>query len=267
MSTSKTQLRDDGYVLAREVLSPEDIQDVLRACALPFERLAGHADIENTRVCSWSDLHALMRSVKWWNQHAFLQALRASQSDARILRAATGPNLIATLQSLGLGAPAVALKPFPILLADDLFVDGGYNLRPFHQEWPVMQGSTDGVVVWIALHDIDDSHHALEVIPGSHEHGVLQYERSKCGTQVVQNELPERKPKRLHIKGGDAVVFSAFTCHRTSPVGAGFRASLTIRFNNLEAPDYAERLFPDPSKLEIQREPLDGFRPSKIVRS
>jgi hypothetical protein len=85
---------------------------------------------------------------------------------------------------------------------------------------------------------------------------VLPYEVSRCGSRVLDGVL-KMQPRRLDLRRGDLVVFSAFTVHRSSPEGNSLRAAVSIRFNDLAAPSFVERAFPDTSSFSISRKPLD----------
>ena len=257
----------DGYFVAPNVLGLEEVANVNRALALPVRRLCESMGLPTPVDGDRESLHQAMVALKDHNQTAYLNAIKISQNHHAILGVPGKPALIEALKTAGLEEPVVSLKPFPVMVSDALHIEGGYNLRPFHQEWPVMQGSSDGVICWIALHDITEEHNALHLIPGTHDKGMRSYHRTKCGTGIVPEELPDTEPVRLEIKAGDAVIFSCFTAHGSSPIGGGFRSALTIRFNNLAASDFIERGYPDPSRVEIERQPENMHAPDHIIRS
>lgn len=249
----------DGFHIARQVL-PKSFLDavehaVFEPVALQAEYVLGH---RFTLRDPLSTRHALMRELKTRAPDRYLGALKVSQLDGAVLSASAQPALLAVLKDLGLRHPVVALKPYPIVIAPDLHFEGGYNIRPPHQEWPVMQGSHNGLVVWFPLHDVTNEHSSIEMYPGSHLHGVLPYEVSRCGSRVQESVLPMR-PVRLEMRRGDLAVFSAFTVHRSSPEGNALRAAISIRFNDLAEPGFIERAYPDTSSFSISREPLDDL--------
>jgi ectoine hydroxylase-related dioxygenase (phytanoyl-CoA dioxygenase family) len=249
--------RQDGYHVARQVL-PQSYLDTLEHAV--FEPIALQAEhVLGRRFTTRDSLRArqaLMVELKAKAPDRYLNALKVAQLDVAVLSAAAQPALQSLLRSLGLRHPVVALKPYPILIAAELHFEGGYNIRPPHQEWPVMQGSHNGVVVWFPLHDVGDDHSSLELYPGSHLGGVLPYEVSRCGSRVLESALTVQ-PQRLDLRRGDLVAFSAFTVHRSSPEGDALRAAFSIRFNDLAEPGFIERGYPDTSSFSIAREPLD----------
>jgi len=247
----------DGFHVARQVL-PAAFLDALEFAV--FEPIALQAQHVLGRRFSMQDplaqRQALMVELKAKAPERYLNALKVSQLHPTVLGAAASPELNAVLHTLGLRQPIVALKPYPIVIAPDLFFENGYNIRPPHQEWPVMQGSHNSLVVWFPLHDVGDEHSSIEMYPGSHLHGVLPYEVSRCGSRV-KDEVLTMEPVRLDLRRGDLVAFSSFTVHRSSPEGKSLRAAVSIRFNDLAEPGFVDRAYPDTSSFSISREPLD----------
>jgi len=267
MTTQYEQFCEDGYFVAKSVLDADTVQNVMAALARPFAHLCRQNGLPDIHIGDDDSLHQGMIALKENNQKAYMNALKLGQNDPSVLAVPAQPGVRAALREAGVDEPVVSLKPFPVMISDALHIEGGYNLRPFHQEWPVMQGSSDAVVCWIALHDVTEAHNALHLIPGTHKDGMLDYERTKCGTGILQELLPDVDPLRMEIKAGDAVVFSTFLAHGSSPIGGALRQALTIRFNNAAAADFIERGYPDPSRIEIERQPENLHRPTRIVRA
>jgi hypothetical protein len=248
---------EQGFHIARQVL-PGSFLDALEFAV--FEPLALQAQHVLGRRFSLEDpldvRQAVMVELKERAPERYLSALKVAQLHPTVLGAASNPELGAVLRDLGLRMPVVALKPYPIVIAPDLFFENGYNIRPPHQEWPVMQGSHNSLVVWFPLHDVGSEHSSIEMFPGSHLNGVLPYEVSRCGSKVHEEALT-MQPVRLDLRRGDLVAFSSFTVHRSSPEGDSLRAAISIRFNDLAEPSFVERAYPDTSSFSISREPLD----------
>jgi len=259
ISVESMSYQTNGYHVARQVL-PHGYLDELEAAV--FEPIALQAQYVLGKRFDCADplaiRQAIMAELKEVAPERYLNALKVSQHHPAVLSAAGQPQLTAVLRAMGLRQPIVALKPYPIVIAPNLFFENGYNIRPPHQEWPVMQGSHNGVVVWFPLHDVGDEHSSIEMFPGSHLGGVLPYEVSRCGSKVMPEALT-MDPVRLDLRRGDLVAFSAFTVHRSSPEGNALRAAVSIRFNDLADPSFIERTYPDTSSFSISREPLDDL--------
>jgi ectoine hydroxylase-related dioxygenase (phytanoyl-CoA dioxygenase family) len=72
--------------------------------------------------------------------------------------------------------------------ADSLKIPNGYFGLDAHQDFPSVQGSIDGFVVWVPLVDIDLNRYPLEVIPQSHKNGILPSFEHNDSTWVVKPE-------------------------------------------------------------------------------
>lgn len=257
LATDLASYRRDGYLIARDALPAAFLDDMERAIFEPIALQARHVLGRDFSVRDpLPERQRIMAELKQAAPERYLSALKVAQLDPRILASAAQPALLATLRGLGLRSPVVSLKPYPIVIAPNLFFENGYNIRPAHQEWPVMQGSRNGLVIWFPLHDIASEHSSLEMYPGSHLRGVLPYEVSRCGSRTRDDAL-DIEPVRLELRRGDFVAFSCFTVHRSSPDGDSLRAAISIRYSDLQEPSFIERAFPDTVTYRITREPLD----------
>ena len=58
-----------------------------------------------------------------------------------------------------------------------------------HQDWPQIQGSKDGVGIWIALHDLGKNSGRLEIAENSHKEGVRQHKPDHItGSMVLDDD-------------------------------------------------------------------------------
>ncbi len=245
---------DKGYFIAEQVLGRSEIQSLITAISRPVVHLCKSHGLVQPSGQDLKSLHEALKALKQYDIDLYLSALKASQQDPSVLAITAHPRLLQALAAIDVTEPTVALKPFPVLLSNDLHIEGGYNVRPLHQEWSVMRGSRDGVVCWIPLHDITERHNSLILCPSSHHKGVRPFERTLCGTGVTQDALPHQAPVRLSPKAGDAVIFSCFTVHGTSEQGEDLRIAISIRYNNLAASDFIRRGYYSPIRLVIDRE-------------
>ncbi len=247
---------EHGYLVLNGILDHDFIDALREAILLPLTLMErDRLGSDMSRAPDEVALQSALRDLKQKDGKAYINALKASQNDPRILAASDNAGIRKALGIAGILHPVIALKPFPILIAEELFIDGGYNIRPAHQEWPVMQGSHNAAVVWFPLHDLTEGHSSLEVFPGSHLNGVLDYEPSQCGSKILDSRLNE--PTELALNKGDLVIFSAFTAHRSAPSAAKLRIAMSLRYNDLADKSFIERGYPDNSKTTITRDPID----------
>ncbi len=149
------------------------------------------------------------------------------------------------------------------IMADELKIpDGYFGLLP-HQDYPSVQGSLDGVVVWLPLVDVDRNNYPLEVIPGSHLGGVLPATENNNSTWVTDDSrFGEDAYVPVEVNVGDVVFMSMFTVHRSSCRGTPgrVRLALSTRFDNAEESTFIERCYPSAYVRTVHREQyFQGF--------
>ncbi len=107
----------------------------------------------------------------------------------------------------------------------------------FHQDasyWPLSPART--VTVWLAVDASDEENGAMEVIPGSHRHGAIPFERSDANEdnvldQTVPNAERFGQPVPIKLAAGEISVHSDLLLH-----GSGAnrsrrrRCGLTLRY-------------------------------------
>jgi ectoine hydroxylase-related dioxygenase (phytanoyl-CoA dioxygenase family) len=261
MPITENNYAKNGYAIFKNVLSDADLARIEDAIFKPFEVLSRTlCSAELKQGASYSEKLACLTEIKKNNAKHYLNALKVSQNDPVILSMSAHVGIHKALKSLGQKYPVVSLKPYPIVLANDIFIPNGYNVRPEHQEWPVMQGSHNAVVVWFPLHDVAQDGSGIDIFPGSHQHGVLDYDVSLCGSRVKPEIVASfQDPHKIVLSKGDLVAFSAFAVHRSSGDTSQLRVALSIRFNDLESESFSGRGYPDNSTFSIQREPIDSL--------
>ncbi len=143
------------------------------------------------------------------------------------------------------------------IMAKELEIPGGYFGLVPHQDFPSVQGSLDGVVVWIPLVDVDRNNYPLEVIPGSHFEGVLPAkEHSNSTWETDTSRYVEEDYMPVEVNVGDVVFMSVFTIHRSSRRGRAGRLRLaaSTRFDNADEETFIERSYPTAYTRTVQRE-------------
>ena len=137
----------------------------------------------------------------------------------------TSSTILGLLKDIGLEEPSIAVRPVVHVIAPDLKIPHGYHLTPPHQDWTFVQGSIDSVTIWIPLMDVPVDHHPLQVWPGSHKKGLLEYRAFECGQEVLPEYVDENSFVSVPVKAGDAICFSSLLVHKTSRQG---RSKLTL---------------------------------------
>jgi ectoine hydroxylase-related dioxygenase (phytanoyl-CoA dioxygenase family) len=112
-------------------------------------------------------------------------------------------------------------------------------LFDWHQDYPYIQDSPDGIVIWMALHDVDENGGCLRVIPSSHKLGLLPVRvtdptnargNRAASISIADKSAFEQLPTlQVPMKAGDALVFSTLLLHASS-ANRSTRARWTIQF-------------------------------------
>jgi len=118
-------------------------------------------------------------------------------------------------------------------------------LFEWHQDYPFIQDSEDGVVFWLALHDVDETNGWLRLIPGSHKLGVLPvnvtdpqgagasraHSMEIADTSVADSMAALNAP----VPMGDVLVFNTLLLHASNPNrSTRTRWTIQYRYGNFE---------------------------------
>jgi len=108
----------------------------------------------------------------------------------------------------------------------------------WHQDasyWPLTPSKT--VTVWLAIDDTDIENGAMQVIPGSHRHGQISFERSSAEENNVLNQTVRAAesygdaPVAFELKAGQMSLHSDLLLHGSEPnLSNRRRCGLTMRF-------------------------------------
>lgn len=126
---------------------------------------------------------------------------------------------------------ADALLPSPAILFQDVLMEKTEAHAPFpwHQDlpyWPVDR--TDGLIVWVALDDVDAGSGGVRFLRGSHRSGAgpaidLHTGAPQEGTGTTSGVPPEGAEDCPSLQAGDAVAFHALAWHSSSAKRGGAR--------------------------------------------
>lgn len=167
---------------------------------------------------------------------------------------AAHPHLVATARQL-MATELVSCCNFVCVRVDlpgeDVFT------TPIHQDFPYIQGSLDGVTVWMPFHDLDAAHGIPSFVPESHEWGVVpvvEYALEAAGGSGGRSfrlpddeRLAEARFEQLASLGRDeALIFHTLLAHRSEPnISDEARISIQVRFDDLADARSFERGFPE----------------------
>ncbi|HLZ98104.1 MAG TPA: phytanoyl-CoA dioxygenase family protein [Steroidobacteraceae bacterium] len=239
--------RRQGYVVVRDAFAGEDLARVTADIGGVIGRRARALGLEFADPVEHRNFTTVLTGLFRRDLDSYIATARQTQHLASVHRFGLSPPVMQIVAGLGLTVPALSTRPVIHYMADQLKIEGGYHKTPIHQDWRSVQGSLDGITIWLPLFDVGINDYPLEVIPGSHRRGLLPSVDDAFGHRVAAGEVDENEFEPLTLHRGDAVFFSGFLVHRTgSTGGADVRIALSYRYNNCAEASFIARNFPSP---------------------
>jgi hypothetical protein len=236
----------DGFAVARGIVPAAALDRIAEEIAGVFHRRAAALGLDLPAASDQPGLSRLLIGLFEHDRASYIAAAKLTQHLASVHRLGVGDEILGVLAALGLGLPALSTRPVIHYMADRLKIPGGYHKTPAHQDWRSVQGSVDGLTVWLPLFDVGVRDYALEIIPGTHRLGLLPSTDDVFGHRLVDGAVPESSFVKLPIARGDAAFFSGFLVHRTGEEGGErVRIALSFRYNNAADPSFVARNYPD----------------------
>ena len=133
--------------------------------------------------------------------------------DSHLDQLINGQNGLATASCL-IGGQAVRYLPFTAIK-----VGGGGGQFHFHQDNNYTQHdpALGSINIWVALVDMSPDNGCLQVAPGSHKQGVLDWEDAGDGDAHRKVKINPKEFLPLRMRAGDAVAFTRLTVHGSGP--------------------------------------------------
>ena len=245
MSTLQEQFNNDGYILLRDFLDQDVVNNIYRDArkifATQIKRVTGKSvDIDDRDTFEKAMFESFEKDFT-----AFVNTGKTVQHTFSLHRLGLDPKIENLLKEIGLSNPIIGARASMQFNSRFLSKDGSKHWKlDAHQDWRTGQGSLDSTVIWFPMVDAGADIGALQVIPGSHKTGLQ--ESSTSGYQGgITSELKESDFVQTEFKVGDILVFSAFLIHQSgNNITNNIRWSVQLRYNNLDEPTFIERGYP-----------------------
>ena len=113
----------------------------------------------------------------------------------------------------------------------------------WHQDftyWPAYSAKI--ITVWLAIDDVDRDNACIQVVPGSHRHGMLPYRESDPQERNVLSQTVDRverygAPARLELRAGEVSVHSCLLLHGSEANRSDRRrCGIGIRYAAVDVP-------------------------------
>jgi Phytanoyl-CoA dioxygenase (PhyH) len=260
--------KSNGFVSAKGLLDRQAIHDISSSIKKTFQNQLA----EISCMAAGDDLFAAMQSLYQHDLTRYKKTAGALWRKFDVYQLMHDQRIIGFLRDkFGWRDIFVPGGQVVHIMAHELKIpDGYFGLVP-HQDFPSVQGSLDGVVVWIPLVEVDKDNYPLEVIPGSHKNGLLSIVGDgKTIWEVSPDQYSEDAYVPAEVEPGDVICMSMFTVHRSSTNGTPgrLRLALSTRFDNADEPTFIERCYPTAYERSVHREQyFPGFPTQEQVQA
>ena len=236
------QYREDGYLVLRDVLPPEALQPLIHE----FEAVIDETAQRLQRQGSLSDL---FEDEPFETRLAKLYAA-AGEAGPELWRAVQGKHH-KTPGLFGVFTQPALLDIAESLLGPEILAHPQFNTRaklphhdptvvPWHQDLGYLDPeATETLMVnfWIPLVDAPMETGALQVIPRSHQWGLLPHERLDGYLGLPEDKLPAHEVADCPVPRGGVLMLPHTTVHRSIPnTSDRVRWSLDLRYCRPDAP-------------------------------
>jgi len=259
ISAFKQAYRDQGYCVVPDLVPPEAISAALAGIRMVLRQQLGRFDLVET-----GDLEVDMARLLERDVDAYLASLRLGAKLAVVRRILSDVEIEKVCQTLGCRVPTISLDPLFHVMSERLQIPGGYFGFEAHQDWTSIQGALDAITIWLPLLPVTGTSFPLELIPGSHQRGLIEGQITPNLYHVASDQAPDHAFQPMELVPGDVVFMSVWTVHRTRIDGChGLRMALSNRWEDASEPTFVARDYPCAYKKSVQREWITPDFPSR----
>ncbi len=253
MISAYNQYKRDGFYIAKGVLPAEAIDDTLKSI--------NRAMASQVRECGREAHPELFENLKTLLQvdvERYKKVVGAVWRMQAIYSLAHHDGITGFLsREFGWSDLFVPGGQVLHIMAEELKIPNGYFGLVPHQDFPSVQGSLNGAVIWFPLMNVDKDNYPMEVLPYSHLRGLAPMVSHGASTwEVTPDWYDPKEFIPLEMDAGDVVFMSMFTIHRTSIHGlpGRLRLSISTRFDDGNEPSFVKRAYPTAYIRTVHRE-------------
>ena len=233
----KKELEENGFIVLRNFFTSDYIENVrMRAeniFQIQFDRFGYDGEFQDSMI-------------RLFNEHesVFINCGKIIQTGLiELYQLAINDSLLNSLKELGLGFPNLCTRPVLFFNHPKLAKEEHYYKTPPHQDWQSMQSSSDSLVVWVPLVDVNVDNGTLLIWPKTHKLGPLPFKSIGGFASVEANNQFIQE----NFSMGDIVIFSTLLIHASGDIlNDTIRWSCHFRYTNMLDNDFIENGFPNP---------------------
>jgi phytanoyl-CoA hydroxylase len=231
------KLLNEGYIILRNFFDPTIVKKIRRQAEKIFQLQFDYFGYDESFD---SNMFKLFSE----HQEIFINCGKLIQTGLiELYELAVDKKLVYELKKLGLSFPNLCTRPVLFFNHPKLAKEEIYYKTPPHQDWPSMLSSSDSLVVWIPLVDVNDKNGSIIVWPKSHLLGVLPY-KIVGGFAKVEIDGESIQPE---LQVGDILIFSTLLVHSSGDIkDNSIRWSCHFRYTNMNDNKFLKMGFPNP---------------------
>lgn len=233
----KKELEENGFIVLRNFFNSDYIENVRMKAEsifqIQFDRFEYKGKFQDNMI-------------RLFNEHesVFINCGKIIQTGLiELYQLAINDSLLNSLKDLGLAFPNLCTRPVLFFNHPKLAKEEHYYKTPPHQDWQSMQSSSDSLVVWVPLVDVNVDNGTLLIWPKTHKLGPLPFKSIGGFASVEANN----KFIQENFSMGDIVIFSTLLIHASGDIlNDTIRWSCHFRYTNMLDNDFIENGFPNP---------------------
>ena len=243
-TTSKSKhklLSEDGYVILRDFFTKDQIYNLIDSAKKIFE-------IQFKERNYSGEFKENMIRLFNEDENVFINCGKIIQQGLiDLYQISVDPKLIKELKDLGIEFPNLCTRPVLFFNHPKLAKEEVYYKTPVHQDWPSMQSSSDSLVVWVPLVDVNEKNGSILIYPGSHKYGDLSNSVEGGFAKIDGFDSSGFSEIQPELEVGDIAIFSTFLVHKSGDIlDDSIRWSCHFRYTNMLDQDFIDRGFPNP---------------------
>lgn len=233
----KKELEENGFIVLRNFFNSDYIENVRMKAEsifqIQFDRFEYKGKFQENMI-------------RLFNEHesVFINCGKIIQTGLiELYQLAINDSLLNSLKDLGLAFPNLCTRPVLFFNHPKLAKEEHYYKTPPHQDWQSMQSSSDSLVVWVPLVDVNIDNGTLLIWPKTHKLGPLPFKSIGGFASVEANNQFIQE----NFSMGDIVIFSTLLIHASGDIlNDTIRWSCHFRYTNMLDNDFIENGFPNP---------------------
>lgn len=233
----KSQLNDDGYIIIKNFFDKEYINTLKEKAKNVFE-------IQFKKFGYTEDFKKNMIKLFKENESVFINCGKIIQTGLiELYKLPIEDKIIDLIKDLGLTFPNLCTRPVLFFNHPKLAKEEFYYKTPPHQDWLSMESSSDSLVLWVPLVDVNKENGSILIWPKTHKQGPLPF-KTIGGFASVETF---GEPVQPELEVGDIAIFSTFLVHSSGDItNDTIRWSCHFRYTNMMDNDFINRGFPNP---------------------